>query len=57
MTHRLDYVCERFVLGYKSSELCDLIVNSPFPNSTDYFRTQPKTRLEPFRDQLNDKAP
>jgi len=27
-------VCERFIPGYKSPNFCDLIANSPFPNST-----------------------
>jgi HD domain len=26
-------VCERFIPGYKSPNFCDLIANSPFPNS------------------------
>jgi HD superfamily phosphohydrolase YqeK len=26
-------VCERFITGYKSPNFCDLIANSPFPNS------------------------
>jgi hypothetical protein len=26
-------VCERFIAGYKSPNFCDLIANSPFPNS------------------------
>ena len=26
-------VCERFIHGYKSPNFCDLIANSPFPNS------------------------
>ncbi len=26
-------VCERFISGYKSPNFCDLIANSPFPNS------------------------
>ena len=26
-------VCERFIPGYKSPDFCDLIANSPFPNS------------------------
>ena len=26
-------VCERFISGYKSLNFCDLIANSPFPNS------------------------
>jgi hypothetical protein len=26
-------VCERYIPGYKSPNFCDLIVNSPFPNS------------------------
>jgi hypothetical protein len=26
-------VCERFIAGYKSPSFCDLIANSPFPNS------------------------
>ncbi len=27
-------VCERYIPGYKSPNFCDLIANSPFPNST-----------------------
>jgi len=27
-------VCERFISGYKSPNFCDLIANSPFPDST-----------------------
>ena len=26
-------VCERFIAGYKSPNFCDLIANSPFPDS------------------------
>ena len=28
-------VCERFITGYKSPNFCDLIANSPFPDSPD----------------------
>ena len=26
-------ICERFIPSYQSPNLCDLIANSPFPNS------------------------
>jgi HD domain len=31
-------ICERFIPGYKNPNFCDLIANSPFPDSTEHRR-------------------